>query len=450
MFSIVTNAISMFRLIISLITAVGLMPVPLQADDAEAVPALALTEIPQWIVDNVAFPEQDCELGIAGKEKFVISTDWTGRIFIASPLNTLHPSYEKEILDVVSRAPRCKVNEVNPDDLYQSVEIDFSSLIPKHRKQDVKPIGDWRPASFSPDGNLSPFDDGRDLFIDWICENCCPERFEVCNYSDTLELSYVVRKDGRVCNVKLQCSNSGHLESSISTAVESAIKKLPKWKPAVTSDGENIEVNVYDRVVVGTDTDGRRLPWLRLVDDTQRNLAPAPCEDIVVLNPQTKAFVKDGQNIGRLLNDKIRVGMRTPYKIQMVIEKDGTVSEAFINDEMVAYTDSVSSVLKATAWEPALQGGEPVRTICVLRGNLIPSKDRKQSHRTHNTDRYGSFMGYGRYVSFYDADYEKAQRIRWAKLVKAYPSLQSDIYGYSKFRRMNRNEYLESLIVRGR
>ena len=94
---------------------------------------MALDKLPEWIVQNIYFPQDAYEYGFAGKEKFVISLDWSGRAFITSPLNTLHPAFSKEIREVVKRAPKCYATGILTEDIYKSVEIDFYMLVPQEK-----------------------------------------------------------------------------------------------------------------------------------------------------------------------------------------------------------------------------------------------------------------------------------------------------------------------------
>lgn len=64
-----------------------------------------LNDIPNWIYENIKFPNDAFKYGIAGVEQFVISATWDGRVFITSGLNTLNPAFEEEIKHVVSKAP---------------------------------------------------------------------------------------------------------------------------------------------------------------------------------------------------------------------------------------------------------------------------------------------------------------------------------------------------------
>lgn len=86
---------------------------------------MLLDSIPGWIRRNVTFPEDAYQYGPVGVEKFVVSADWTGRVFISSPLNALNPAVAEEIKSVVSRAPRCRFAGVLPEDIYKLVELDF-------------------------------------------------------------------------------------------------------------------------------------------------------------------------------------------------------------------------------------------------------------------------------------------------------------------------------------
>ena len=67
---------------------------------------MTLDEMPSWILSNIQFPQEAYKYGIAGIEQVCISASWDGKVFITSILNTLNPAFEKEIMDVISKAPR--------------------------------------------------------------------------------------------------------------------------------------------------------------------------------------------------------------------------------------------------------------------------------------------------------------------------------------------------------
>ena len=82
---------------------------------------MTLDEMPSWILSNIQFPQEAYKYGIAGIEQVCISASWDGKVFITSILNTLNPAFEKEIMDVISKAPRCRYNGSQPKDIYLSL-----------------------------------------------------------------------------------------------------------------------------------------------------------------------------------------------------------------------------------------------------------------------------------------------------------------------------------------
>lgn len=91
----------------------------------------SLDDIPNWILENIKFPPEALKYGMSGIEQVCVSATWDGKVFITSGLNTLNPTFEKEIMNVVSRAPKCVFSGSKPEDIYKYMWIDFSEYIPK-------------------------------------------------------------------------------------------------------------------------------------------------------------------------------------------------------------------------------------------------------------------------------------------------------------------------------
>ena len=144
---------------------------------------MTLDEIPSWVLSNIQFPQEAYEYGIAGIEQVCISASWDGKVFITSMLNTLNPAFEKEIVDVISKAPRCRYNGSQPKDIYKYMLIDFYQYIPKNHRFEVRQVTMHTPPRLS---NIpsSPFN-SRDKFIQWIHNNIRIPSTLKC-YSDTI------------------------------------------------------------------------------------------------------------------------------------------------------------------------------------------------------------------------------------------------------------------------
>ena len=98
---------------------------------------MTLDEMPSWILSNIQFPQEAYKYGIAGIEQVCISASWDGKVFITSILNTLNPAFEKEIMDVISKAPRCRYNGSQPKDIYKYMLIDFHQYRCLHFRHNI-------------------------------------------------------------------------------------------------------------------------------------------------------------------------------------------------------------------------------------------------------------------------------------------------------------------------
>lgn len=405
---------------------------------------MALDKLPEWIVQNIYFPQDAYEYGFAGKEKFVISLDWSGRAFITSPLNTLHPAFSKEIREVVKRAPKCYATGILTEDIYKSVEIDFYMLVPQEKRKEITNVGEYKFAIF-PYHTISILGNSREDFIDWLTE-----RYDVPkglnNYTDTLTVIYKISKNGRIKEGVIE----GGRYKPLVKELTATLKKAPPWKPAQTRAGEKLDVWIYDSFIIGIDANGRKLPPALLKDEVCKNSSKTPNDsDIVILNPEIKASFNGQQEfLSQMLRDSIRVSKPVKYSASIVINTDGRVEKLFSEADDDRINKQLKHLISLSQWLPAIQGGVPVRSICSFKGILSPKNGTKRRAQTRLT-RYGSFMMSGRQPSFYDPGYEADQLRRWRKLIKAYPAINSDIYGYSIFRRMDRLTYIEYLMIHG-
>lgn len=405
---------------------------------------MSLDDIPSWISRNIRFPESAYDYGFAGKERFVVSIDWQGRVFITSGLNTLHPVFSREIESVVRRAPRCRAAGMLAADLYKDVEIDFHALIPQERRKEVTDVGEYRFAIF-PRHEATVLDNSRENFIDWLSERYdLPEGFN--SYMDTVTVSYTITEGGRVQNAEVKGVRSEILMDKLTDA----LKKAPSWSSAVTRQGKHIKINVCDSFIIGTDAEGRKLPPALIKDEVCRNSVKVPVDaDMVVLNPEIKAIFNGLQSsLNQMLRDSIGVNRRIRYSALMIIGKDGKVVECLVESEDSELNARLKGMINTSQWLPAVQGGIPVKSVYSFNGILSPKKDAS-SDKMSRPQYYGSVITSGRHAAFQDPHYEEILRKRWKKLTKIYPSLEADIYGYEKFRRMDRQTYLEALIVRG-
>ncbi len=171
---------------------------------------LTLDEIAEWISGHVRFPEGVSRYGVAGVERFVVSSAWDGRVFITSGLNTLSPAFDREIKGVVSRAPRCRFGGCGMDDIYKLVEVDFPSLMPDTLREDVLCVGRHLPPRFPLKGEKSGYLDGREAFVKWLSSRFrFPRHSDFSGYCDTLSLCYTVSEEGHMEDVRVEgCGNA--------------------------------------------------------------------------------------------------------------------------------------------------------------------------------------------------------------------------------------------------
>lgn len=210
---------------------------------------MTLDEMPSWVLSNIQFPQEAYKYGIAGIEQVCISASWDGKVFITSMLNTLNPAFEKEIMDVISKAPRCRYNGNQPKDIYKYMLIDFYQYIPEDKRGQIQQVTMHIPPRLS---NIptSPFN-SRDKFVQWIHNNIQIPSTLKC-YSDTILFQYTITKKGKVNNISiLQCKND-----IVKCALEDLLKKSPKWEPAIADRTNPIDVTICDRIIIETDDNG--------------------------------------------------------------------------------------------------------------------------------------------------------------------------------------------------
>lgn len=245
---------------------------------------LTLDEIAEWISGHVRFPEGASRYGVAGVERFVVSSAWDGRVFITSGLNTLSPAFDREIKSVVSRAPRCRFGGCGMDDIYKLVEVDFPSLMPDTLREDVLCVGRHLPPRFPLKGEKSGYLDGREAFVKWLSSRFrFPRHSDFSGYCDTLSLCYTVSEEGRMEDVRVEgCGNA-----SVRSELERLLKRSPLWEPALTESRRPVPVSVEERVVIRPHDGGRNAQFAVCVDEVCRNSSSAPSDlDMIVLNPE--------------------------------------------------------------------------------------------------------------------------------------------------------------------
>ena len=347
---------------------------------------MTLDEMPSWILSNIQFPQEAYKYGIAGIEQVCISASWDGKVFITSILNTLNPAFEKEIMDVISKAPRCRYNGSQPKDIYKYMLIDFHQYIPEDKREQIQQVTMHIPPRLS---NIptSPFN-SRDKFVQWIHNNIQIPSTLKC-YSDTLLFQYTITKKGKVNNISiLQCKND-----IVKCAIEDLLKKSPKWEPAIADRTTPIDVTICDKIIIKTDNDGMLLPLIVYRDDVFCNTRSKPTDsDMIVFNPEIKAkYNEEGNFLKNIMCDVI-VDKKMVLNGSFVIEKDGTTSHIEISNSPDAETDSiVTEAIARTKWIAAMQGESAVRTIYSFGVNKQPRK-QNQSSKYSYYDIFGKYF----------------------------------------------------------
>lgn len=406
----------------------------------------SLDDIPSWIQRNIEFPIEACQYGVAGVEQFVISATWDGRVFITSPVNTLHPAFEREIKAVVSRAPHCRFAGALPDDIYKLVQIDFTALIPANVKESMKSVSRHLFPHFARKaGESHPLTNDRVLFVDWLSKKCVlPRKVDLKNYSDTISLFYTIDCNGQIGNIQVDdCKNA-----QINAALVRAAQKSPQWQPAVTEDGEPLAIEVCDRVIINIGTLDRKTSLQIYQDEVCKNSSRPPLDaDMIVLNPtDSPRYNGDYKMFTSLIRDSLVVAGRISYSGAFVIEKDGSVSNISVNGDGARVDSIITRLISRSEWVPARQGDQVVRSLYTFRGTQLPPAQYTYAPQ----DVYPGMMSQGSRTPFvYDPPYNKGQQRRWRRFYIAYPDTKATVYGYGKFQLLDSRAYTELMIIRG-
>lgn len=410
-----------------------------QLTDEEVRNRPTLNEAAQWIRENVRFPQDAQKYGIVGTERFVISADWEGRIFITSPLHVLNPTIEQSIKEAVARAPRCRFAGNSADDIYASVEIDFAGMIPESEKTRFIEVSEHTFPAFP---NQKAREDSREKFVEWLSERYLQtKKTELHGYVDTVMLHYSIAANGKPEKVSVTDCRDERLRKEL----EQTMRKSPKWTPAISSEYIPLAVSIRDRIVVRTDANGTKHPLVLLRDEVCRNSALAPTDpNCLVPNPEVKPrLLGEYANLGRMLAEQVEFDVLTEYACSFVIERDGSVSELQIEttDENIGRT--IAKKIRQTRWSPAMQGGSAVRTNYRLHEKRGPHRQYEVVSEYAPFISQPRFMTEGRYAPFvYD---RKEQQRRWKRFKQAYPEAEATIHGYGEFRKLDNLEYTEAL-----
>lgn len=407
---------------------------------------LTLGEIAEWISGHVRFPEGASRYGVAGVERFVVSSAWDGRVFITSGLNTLSPAFEREIKGVVSRAPRCRFGGCGMEDIYKLVEVDFPSLMPDTLREDVLCVGRHLPPRFPLKGEKSGYLDGREAFVKWLSSRFrFPRHSDFSDYCDTLSLCYTVSEEGCMEDVRVEgCGNA-----SVRSELERLLKRSPLWEPALTESRRPVPVSVEERVVIRPHDGGRNAQFAVCVDEVCRNSSSAPSDlDMIVLNPEVRSEYGSDKSFLRTLRDSLKVDKRVRYAGFFVVERDGSVSNLHIETADSLMGNALAALIVRSEWLPALQGGEKVRSIYTFSGVQSPPARYVYNIPPYNVPLYYMRNVSSRYLYNFPLHVD-SYKARWHYLKEAYPGAETIIHGASKSVYLSDSDYYELLMKRG-
>lgn len=342
-----------------------------------------LDDIPNWILENIKFPPEALKYGISGIEQVCISATWDGKVFITSGLNTLNPAFEKEIMDVVSRAPKCIFTGSKPEDIYKYMWVDFSKYISKDLQHNLQFISLHTPPrlSYSP-GMFN----GRENFIKWIYSTYkVPKQIKQMGYTDTITLNYTVSSKGHLVNAYVTCCE----DHSMKEELERTLKKSPSWNPAIANKTEPIDVSICDKMIIEIDNNGNKLPFRAYLDEVFCNSSTVPdSPDMMVFNPQIKPKFRGEKSFISSITKELTIKQKTNIAGSFIIEKDGKVSNISISQLPDEESSRIlEEAIMRSEWTPAEQGGIPVKTCYTFGATKSPRKNYQT-----NYDIYGKYF----------------------------------------------------------
>lgn len=301
-----------FRRFVFLLLFLACSSVYGQSNDSEKV--WDLSKVSEWILEHIRFPEEACGYGKAGVEQMCLSVSWDGKVVLPAPLNTLHPAYAEEIERVVSGAPRCMGIPGGVEEAYRYIEVDFYQYIPEDRREKMMRVSLHTPPVFRLKGVRSSYFEGREAYMEWLCDRVeVPESFSD-GSADTVTVQYTVTSKGKVKDFSvLRCK-----ESWLGDKLERVARKSPKWIPVTVDGCRNIDVVIRERMILRKCGRGD-LTCMTYASDVYRRDAAMP-EDYagIVYNPDGKPVYLNGKNFHkdalRSLDEMLRQrGINTEY-----------------------------------------------------------------------------------------------------------------------------------------
>lgn len=384
-----------------------------------------LNDIPNWIYENIKFPNDAFKYGIAGVEQFVISATWDGRVFITSGLNTLNPAFEEEIKHVVSKAPKCRFAGATLEDIYKLVKIDFSAYIPVDSTIMMQCVKRHLPPCFVLRGQKTQRLNGREQFVKWLSSKFRLSRnANLVNYIDTISLYYNISKEGDVENVSVKnCSNN-----LVKAELIRIMKHSPSWQPAITDSKILIPTSIKERIVISVNENGELQPFEICKDMVCQNSKSIPLDpNMLILNPEVQLqYAGSHKSLMNAIHDSLIVDKRVKFVGSFIVERNGEVSNVCTEATDINADSVIKKMIIQSKWIPARQGGKSVRSIYTFAGVQLPKA--KQVNVPPST---------------------KSLSERWNYFKKAYPEVDAVINGCNYFKYLNRSDYEEALMVRG-
>lgn len=417
-----------------------------QSDGSEKV--WDLSKVSEWILERIRFPEEAYGYGKAGVEQMCLSVSWDGKVFLPAPLNTLHPAYAEEIERVVADAPKCTGIPDGVEDAYRYIEVDFYQYIPEDRREKMMRVSLHTPPVFRPKGVRSSYFEGREAYMEWLCDRIDVSDSFSDGGADTVTVQYTVTSEGKVKDFSvLRCK-----ESWLGDKLERVARKSPKWIPATADGYRNIDVVIRDRMVFRTD--GKEKPlYQTYVDDMYRRGAAIP-EDYggIVYNPDKRpvylgrgSFRKDALHpLNEILKQK---GIDSEYSVtgSFVVEKDGTVGDIKFTRlpdfdvDSIRVDSIVADAIGKMRWTPAKVGDTSVRYLypftCKYR-NGSKWIQREQEWRRKRLNRVTSPADvFGKHYIDLQANPSTKGYIYIQKdgSLHSYPFSPSGMFNYNKF-----------------
>lgn len=199
------------------------------------------------------------------------------------------------------------------------------------------------------------FPGGEVAMMRFIANNLSyPESAIKKNIQGRVLLSFFVKKDGSISNIKVEKSLTPNLDNEAIACV----KKMPKFVPALTKDNRPVESRIF-------------LPFsFKLVDSAEVVPEEAPdnqnAEEAFVVVDEQPQFKGGTKALMQYLNKNLVYPKDNKQNgtviIQFVIKKDGSVANAKVLRSLNKKCDeaALKVIMEMPKWIPGKQDGKPV------------------------------------------------------------------------------------------